>query len=117
MQDTVFNHIRNHLLSTVYCPKPVPSWEVLMQTERSPEFERLCMNRKILGAMRYGLFSASNKPKWGRVTSMIERLEAYRKDRNAEHLVDVANLAEVEFVDGNHKGVIAQDDGLHVGEE
>lgn len=114
---TVTDHIREHLLfSCGYGGESVnriPGLEYLMETEKSPEFERLRMNRKILGAMRYGLFSAPGKPKWDRISSMIARLEKYRSDRNAEHLVDVANLAEVEFVDGDHLGVVSADDGIH----
>ncbi|MFZ4394166.1 MAG: hypothetical protein ACOYOU_00910 [Kiritimatiellia bacterium] len=72
------------------------------------------MNRKILGGMRYGMFRSQDKPRWDMVSAMIKRLQRYQKDGNAEHLVDVANLAELEFVAGNHKGVAAADDGEHV---
>jgi hypothetical protein len=78
------------------------------------EFEQLRMNRMIMGAMRYGLLRAEGKPQWDIVTSMIKRLELYRYDGNAEHLVDVANLAQLEYTEGSHNGVIAQDDGHHV---
>jgi len=96
-------------------PQRVPDMEVLMRTERSPEFERLCMNRKICGAVRYGMLGAEGKPRWNRVSDAIRRLEAYQQDSNAEHLVDVANLCELEFVEGD--GVVkAQAEGEHVKE-
>ena len=96
-------------------PQRLPDLEVLMRTERSPEFERLRMNRKICGAVRYGLLGARDKPKWDRISDAIRRLEAYRQDSNAEHLVDVANLCELEFVEGD--GVLrAQAEGEHVQE-
>jgi len=43
---------------------------------------------------------------------MIRRFEAYRHDHNAEHLVDVANIAELQFLEGDH-APIPQDDGRH----
>lgn len=103
--------LRTRLLSNV--PDRFPDLEILRRTERCPAFERLRENRKIIGAMRYGRLGAEGKPKYDRVSCMIRRLEAYREDRNAEHLVDVANLAELEFVEGDHKGVVPKDDGVH----
>lgn len=91
----------------------LPPVSSLRKTERNPEFEELCINRKVIGAIRYGLMGQEGKPKYDRVSCMIRRLEAYREDRNAEHLVDVANLAELEFTEGDHKGVTATDDGVH----
>jgi hypothetical protein len=66
-----------------------------------------------MGGLRYGFMGAEGKPQYDRVECMIRRLEAYRRDRNAEHLVDVANLCELEFVEGDHDGVTPQDDGEH----
>lgn len=111
MPDTITNHLRRHLLRDV--PARVPSLDALRLSERSPEFERLRMNRKVLGAMRYGLLGAADKPRYDRVADMIRRLNAYASDRNAEHLVDVANLAELEYVEGEHSGVVPSDDGAH----
>ena len=108
---TLTQHLRSRLLAAV--PVRVPELDSLRRTERSPEFERLRLNRKIQGAMRYGLLGAAGKPQYDRVSDMIRRLEVYRDDRNAEHLVDVANLAELEFVEGSHRGVLPQDDGAH----
>lgn len=107
----VIDLLRARLLAIV--PERMPDLDALRRTERSPEFERLRMNRKIIGAMRYGLMAAPGKPRYDRVADMIRRLEAYSADRNAEHLVDVANLCELEFVEGNHRGVCPQDDGEH----
>ena len=96
-------------------PQRIPEMEVLMRTERSPEFERLCMNRKICGAVRYGMLGVTGKPKWDLVNDAIRRLELYRDDHNAEHLVDVANLCELEFVEGDCR-VEAHAEGEHVKE-
>lgn len=93
----------------------MPSISELRVTERSPQFEEYRMNRKIIGAFRYGLLGAEGKQKWNRIPDMIRRLKAYQKDRNCEHLVDVANLCECEFVEGD--GImISKDDGEHTQE-
>jgi hypothetical protein len=108
---TITDHLRAHLLASV--PTRVPDLDALRRSERSPEFERLRTNRKVIGSMRYGLMGAPGKPHYDRIRCMIRRLTAYRLDGNAEHLIDVANLAELEFVEGNHRGVHPQDDGEH----
>ena len=105
--------IRKSVLKDV--PERVPPLEVLRRTERSSAFETLRMNRKVLGAMRYGLFGAAGKPPYDRVECAIRRLRQYKQDGNAEHLMDAANLAELEFVEGD--GVVrATDDGHHTKE-
>lgn len=109
--------VRKHLFGI----NPVPDFDSLMRTERSLEWDNLKrqstildsvtdsvkkymtmlkMNRKILGAMRYGLMGAEGKPQWDRVPDMIRRLYQFRYDYNAEHLIDVSNLCELEFVEG-----------------
>ena len=110
---TVTSILRKRLLSDV--PDRMPPLEVLRRTERSAEFEEFRMNRKIFGAMRYGRLGAKGKPKYDRVGDMIRRLEAFKIDGNAEHLIDVANLAELEFVEGD-RIIMATDDGEHTKE-
>lgn len=110
---TVSELIRRRLLKEV--PDRTPSLDELRRTERSPEFERLRMNRKVFGAMRYGLMGAEGKPQYDRVSDMIRRLGMYTNDGNAEHLVDVANLAELEFVEGD-RCVRPMDDVIHTEE-
>ncbi|MFA6568126.1 MAG: hypothetical protein WCS96_07935 [Victivallales bacterium] len=105
--------LRSRLLQDV--SERMPDLNVLRRTERSPEFEKLRLNRKIIGAMRYGLMGVDGKKKYDRIGCMSRRLEEYRKDKNAEHLLDVANLAELEFVEGD--GVLRPiDDGQHTKE-
>ncbi|MBI2424170.1 MAG: hypothetical protein HYV27_15170 [Candidatus Hydrogenedentes bacterium] len=69
----------------------------------------------ISGAFRYGRLGAEDKPGYDRVGSAVARLERYRLDGNLEHLVDVANMMLVEFVEGEHPGRhwAAGDDGTH----
>jgi hypothetical protein len=104
--------LRARLLAKV--PTRVPDLPALLKSERDRQFDRLRMNRKVLGAMRYGLMRAEGKPQYDRVADMIKRLRLYAKDRNAEHLVDVANLAELEFAEGEHNNWKPSDDGEHV---
>lgn len=108
---TVTEHIRAHLLA--FMPRPLPDLDSLRKTEQCPEFERLRSNRMIMGAIRYGMLGAPGKKKYNRTKCMIRRLTDYERDRNAEHLVDVANLSMLEFVEGDHLGVMSQDDGQH----
>lgn len=108
---TVTEHIRASLLSRI--PKRVPDLDSLLMSEQCPEFEKLRQNRLVMGAIRYGLLGDKSKPQYDRVSCMIRRLNAYASDKNAEHLVDVANLAMLEFVEGIHNGVVSKDDGEH----
>lgn len=96
---TITKLIRKHLLRNI--PDRMPDINSLKQTERSHIFEYYRMNRKIMGAFRYGLMGDKNKSKYDCIEDMIRRLEEYKKDKNGEHLVDVANLSELEFVEGD----------------
>jgi len=93
----------------------------LMKSEWCYEFETLMRNRLLMGAFRYGTMNHTgkkNKQKYDRMNSMIKRLEIYKKDGNDEHLVDVANLAMMEFIEGSHqnKHFASIDDGHHTDE-
>jgi hypothetical protein len=96
-------------------PGPAPVPDNLADTEWSPEFETLMRNRLVMGAFRYGLLKAPGKPQWNRTKSIARRLAAYDQDGNREHLVDVANMALLEFEEGphRHRPIHAQDDGEH----
>jgi hypothetical protein len=85
-------------------PKPrlMPSLDALYASEWSPEFEMLMRNRLVMGAMRYGLLGDKNKPAYNRVDNAVARLKLYAETHNTEHLVDVANMCLIEFVEGDH---------------
>ena len=91
------------------------SIEELSRTEWSAEFETLMRNRLIQGALRYGVLNDPSKPQWDRVSDMKKRLDLYSEDGNTEHLVDVANLALLEFEEGIHplKHFSSNDDLIH----
>jgi len=113
----VHDVIRDHLLeqSGVIRPESMPKLEELQKTEWSSEFESLMRNRLIMGCFRYGALRRSDKPKYNKVDSIRQRLDLYEQTGNAEHLVDIANLCLVEFVDESHPKFhwSAQDDKNH----
>lgn len=59
-------------------------------------------NRLIVGGFRYGRLGQHGKPNYDRIGSIEARLDLYRLFGNQEHLVDIANLALCEFVEGVH---------------
>lgn len=74
----------------------------LAASQWSPEFERFMRNRLIMGALRYGLIGSTGKPRYDRLAGIEKRMSQYRQTGNLEFLVDVANLALLEFVEGEH---------------
>ncbi len=71
----------------------------LYRTEWSPAFEQLMRNRLVMGAMRY----EPMKNKRGKDATydygneIVRRINEYLKTGNKEFLVDVANMALLEF--------------------
>ena len=98
----IHDAIRDHMLSGIF-PKKVKTLNVeeLKKTEWNNEFENLMRNRLILGAFRYGLLGRDsvkfNVPDYIRV-----KLARYEETGNLESLVDIANLALVEFTLSDH---------------
>ena len=76
--------------------------DTLWETQWSPNFERLMRNRLVMGAMRYGRLKAPGKAQYDRIPSMHKRLEQFSATGNLELLVDVANLALLEFEESSH---------------
>jgi len=94
-------------------PKTTASLDELQETEWSPTFEKLMRNRLIMGALRYGRLHQREKPVYDRMSSIAKRRIQYLQTGNKELLVDIANLALLEFEEGN--GYFAAiDDGAHV---
>ena len=73
-------------------------------TEWCHEFEKLMRDRLLMGAIRYGAMSIKRKP--GHTAMIIDYIQAklneYKDTGNTEMLVDIANLAMVEFVHSDH---------------
>ena len=83
--------------------------------KRCTSFDRLRNNRLMIGHLRYGSCGISRDASYDVVASMIQRLKDYRATGNLEHLVDVANLAEIEYIWPRHENAHwhAQDAGGH----
>lgn len=95
---------------------PTVDINALQASEWSDKFEELMRNRLVMGALRYGKLHAPGKPAWDRPASIQKRLQNYHETGNTEMLVDIANLAMLEFEEGVHpnKHFNAIDDGEHV---
>jgi hypothetical protein len=108
--------VTEHLRARLYPSEQQHNYHELARTEWPPTFERLMRNRLILGAMRYAKLGDPNAPIWDTISSIIQRAEKYRDDGNQEHLVDIANLALVEFCRPSHPNpsFAPVDDGEHV---
>lgn len=111
--------LREHLLSALgmmdTTPRRLPGLEELRESQRSLEFERLCSNRMVMGAFRYGIMQQGRSNGYDNVESIIQRARLYQEDGNLEHLCDIANLAMIAFETGQHpqRHFRASDDGCH----
>ena len=92
---TVTDHLRDHLLHT--CAHDPNSLDALRETEWSVLFEKYMRNRLIMGALRYGRMRAERAP-YDHIADIRHRALKYLSDGNQEHLVDIANLALLEYV-------------------
>lgn len=72
-------------------------------------------NRLLLGAFRYGLLRSKGEQGYDMIGSLKRRVELYEQSGNLEFLVDVANLALLEFRFPQHRNAHfeSQDDGEH----
>jgi len=112
---TITDHLRKSILSHSGYIERMPDLESLKQTEWCPEFEQAMRQRLLMGSFRYGRIKEEGKLKFDRLTDIKKRLELYEQTGNDEILVDIANLALMEFVEGNHpkKHFKTIDDGEH----
>ena len=102
---TVTEHLRRRLMHNE-----------LYRTEWADQFEIYMRNRLVMGALRYGKLHDHSQPKRDHIKDIIRRAKQYVVDGNQEHLVDVANLAMIEFVrPGSHPSPqwAPTDDGEH----
>lgn len=89
-------------------------YEDLKKSEWSDRFEKLMRTRLLMGALRYGRMGVDGKPVYDRLKGIQKRLGEYKETGNTETLVDVANLALLEFVEGKHeKAHFSSMDGNH----
>lgn len=114
---TVHDYLRARLLQQagIFEPtEPAPSLDVIARMQSCPIFEEYRKNRMIMGYFRYGsLQSQIGCAKYDNVGSIEKRLSIYKSDHNREHLVDIANLAMVEFATHPNYPFRPSDDGVH----
>jgi len=113
---SIFEYLREDLLLNAGIVPETPDYLALQRSEWSQEFETLMRNRLILGALRYGRLGAQGKPQYDRTGGIKDKLEQYETSGNLECLVDIANIALCEFVEGQHpsRHFRAGDDTKHV---
>lgn len=89
--------------------------EELKETQVSHRFISLMTNRMVFGTFRYGKWQ-HKKVKYDRIGSIKKRLTLFEKTGNIELLVDIANLAMIEFEVTDHPKAHFKsiDDGEHV---
>lgn len=92
-----------------------PALEQLRSGQWNDEFETLMRARLVMGAFRYGTFEEQKHSRRDNVPSILKHAVLYQETGNAEHLVDVANLALVEFTRPSHPDFHFEsiDDGDH----
>lgn len=115
---TVSEHIRKGLHDRlgIHAEEPVNAFVGdLRRSEWSVEFEKHMRDHLVMGAIRYGRINAPGKPRFNRVEEVRNRVLKYEVSGNTEFLVDVANMALLEFEEGQHptKHYKAIDDGEH----
>lgn len=81
----------------------------------SEDFTDAMRPRMHMGYFRYGDVRKQTG-RYNNVGSAITRLKLFQATGNEEHLVDVANLCMVEFMQKNHPNAHFEsaDDGIHV---
>jgi hypothetical protein len=105
--------IRHHILRGAgMCPVTSAELDAAASAKRCPQFDALRMARLRMGHLRYGMCGRSY---YDAILSIIARAEDYARTGNRELLVDIANLAEIEWIMPNHPHPIwdAQDCGGH----
>lgn len=110
---TVIQHIRRRIESKLNLP--APSLSDLRRTEWSRTFESLMRQRLLMGAFRYGLMKNKREQGYDLIKNIRVRLATYEKTGNLEQLVDIANLALLEFEHTRHPTAHFKsvDDGEH----
>lgn len=115
---TVTEYIREHALTAAGCidRTPMPDLDVLRETEWFPEFEQLMRNRIIMGAFRYCRMQDKGKTNYRMFDYLQEKVALYARTGNKEALVDIANMAALEFTFPSHPAAhwsAGDDDSQH----
>ena len=92
-----------------------PDLETLQKSQWNDDFEQAMRWRLVMGAFRYKMFREQKRERRDNLPSIERHLQLYRETGNGEHLVDIANLALVEFTLPSHPDFYFKsvDDGDH----
>ena len=96
--------------------KSVPTLDELKKSEWVPEFIKYMLNRMVMGFFRYGYIHTQPLDRYDFVAEIERRLNLYKKDGNLEHMVDIGNLAMIQFFKGIKflgQRMLSVDDGTH----
>ena len=107
----IHDAIRAHLLSGIALNQYEP--RSAAEAEMIEAFYALARNRMSMGCFRYGRLQ--DKALRGYVINIQDRLNEYLRTHNTELLVDVANLAMIEFLYPTFRDAKFEpiDDGVH----
>ena len=99
---TITEHIRERLLTNALIFPYKKDIKTEHQFSASFRYGRDC--RMIMGGYRYGNIRDAGSRVHPRIrtNSMIKRIKRYIETGNTEYLMDVANLAEIEFIASTH---------------
>lgn len=117
MPRTIHDILRERLLTKAGIIKSsilTPDLDMIGKIQSCPKFEEYRKNRMLMGYFRYGpLVCQIGKAKYDNIGSIEKRIAQYKKDHNREHLVDIANLAMIEFATHPDYPFSSVDDGEH----
>ena len=85
----------------------------LTETEWCEEFEQVCRNRMVMGALRYGRLCELKKWKYNLIAGLQRKLDYYQKTGNTEALADIANYASLEFMRPSHPNAHFRGEDAH----
>lgn len=100
--------------------KDRPPLESLRKTEWIPEFEQYMRNRLVMGALRYETIEEKMSGNtYDFIQYIRDKCNEYDQSHNLECLVDIANVAMLEFRFPYYKDAhfTAIDDAPHVGKK
>lgn len=117
---TITDWLRQRLLQNVVSQEELAplnklSLNEIRNCQWSIVFEQWMKNRLMVGYFRYGPTHKQKKGQYDYLQAALDHINLYQQDGNIEHLVDVANLCLIEFVNGEHpkRCFTAMDDSKH----
>lgn len=117
MPTTIHDILRERLLAKAGVIKSsilTPNLDTIAKIQSCPKFEEYRKNRMLMGYFRYGpLVCQIGKARYDNIGSIEKRIAQYKEDHNREHLVDIANLAMIEFATHPDYPFDSVDDGEH----